>query len=156
MAESDLIDLCRLYTGETWAGAKERIGRLPEGSPLIPSARGDQAFLEGQVLRSLLEYPTTYTTRPLRVLRVIPVEGRIVIRFAADSDPDGLAELIAWGLFSSGGKDDLRGISGLRVISAGHNRLDVGLYGTTACLRLEGVPDRSWTRGGGDEALDCG
>ncbi|MDI5968392.1 hypothetical protein POF50_003350 [Streptomyces sp. SL13] len=146
MAESHLIDLRRRYTGETWAGAKERIGLLPEGSPLIPSARGDQAFLEGQVLRALLEYPTTYTTRPLRVLRVMPVEGRIVVRFAADSDPDGLAELIAWGLFSSGGKDDLRGISGLRVIAAGHNRLDLGLYGTTACLRLEGVPDRSWIR----------
>lgn len=146
MPKSDVIDLCRRYTGETWAGAKERIDRLPSGSPLIPSARGDQAFLDGQVLRALLEYPTTYTTRPLRVLRVIPGEQRTVIRFAADSDPNGLAELIAWGLFSSGGRDDLRGISGLRVIKAGHSRLDLGLHGTTARLRLDGVPDRAWAR----------
>ncbi|MGW1519808.1 hypothetical protein [Streptomyces sp. NPDC002287] len=89
MPKSDVVDLCRRYTGETWAGAKERIDRLPEGSPLIPSARGDQAFLEGQVLRALLEYPTTYTTRPLRIVRVIPDERRPVIRFAADSDPEG-------------------------------------------------------------------
>lgn len=146
MPKSDVIDLCRRYTGETWAGAKERIARLPEGSPLIPSARSDQAFFEGQVLRALLEYPTTYTTRPLRIVRVIPDERRPVIRFAADSDPDGLAELIAWGLFSSGGKDDLRGISGLRVLGAGHGRLDVGLHGTAASLRLEGVPDRAWSQ----------
>ncbi|MEW2626221.1 hypothetical protein [Streptomyces sp. NPDC048106] len=146
MPKSDVIDLCRRYTGETWAGAKERIDRLPQGSPLIPSAQGAQAFLEGQVLRALLEYPTTYTTRPLRIVRVIPDERRPVIRFAADSDPDGLAELIAWGLFSSGGEDDLRGISGLRLLGAGHGRLDVGLHGTTASLRLEGVPDRAWNR----------
>ncbi|MFD4322557.1 hypothetical protein [Streptomyces sp. NPDC058548] len=146
MPKSDVIDLCRRYTGETWAGAKERIEGLPKGSPLIPSARGDQAFLEGQVLRALLEYPTTYSTRPLRILRVIPDERRPVIRFAADSDPDGLAELIAWGLFSSGGMDDLRGISGLRLLDAGHGRLDLGLHGTTASLRLEGVPDRAWVQ----------
>ncbi|MDO0911058.1 hypothetical protein QQM39_09395 [Streptomyces sp. DT2A-34] len=146
MPKSDVVDLCRRYTGETWAGAKERIARLPEGSPLIPSARGDQAFLEGQVLRALLEYPTTYTTRPLRIVRVIPDEPRPVIRFAADSDPEGLAELIAWGLFSSGGKDDLRGVGGLRLVGAGHGRLDVGLHGTTASLRLEGVPDRAWSQ----------
>lgn len=91
-------------------------------------------------------WSTTYTTRPLRIVRVIPDERRPVIRFAADSDPEGLAELIAWGLFSSGGKDDLRGISGLRVLGAGHGRLDIGLHGTTASLRLEGVPGRAWSQ----------
>ncbi|MFD9427339.1 MULTISPECIES: hypothetical protein [unclassified Streptomyces] len=146
MPKNELIDLCRRYTGETWSGAKERFERLPEGSPLIPAARGEQAFLESQVLRALLEHPTTYTTHPLRILRVIPDERRPVIRFAADSDPDGLADLIAWGLFSSGGKHNLGGISGLRVTEAGHDRLDVGLHGTDARLRLEGVPDRAWVR----------
>ncbi|MEI5137028.1 hypothetical protein RB199_38605 [Streptomyces libani] len=60
-------------------------------------------------------------------MRVIPYETRPVIRFAADADPDRLADLIAWGLFSTDGKDDLRGIRGLRVIGAGHGRIDVGL-----------------------------
>ncbi|MEU9484559.1 hypothetical protein AB0D83_13000 [Streptomyces decoyicus] len=146
MPKNDAINLCRRYTGETWAGAKARIKELPKGSPLIPAVRGEQAFLESQVLRALLEYPTTYTTRPLRILRVIPDAQRPVVRFAADADPDGLAELIAWGLFSCGGKDDLRGISGLRVINSGHGRLDVGLLGTAARLRLEGIPDRAWAR----------
>lgn len=138
------IDLCRRYTGETWAGAKQRLEQLPQGCPLIPAACGDQAFLEAEVLRALLDYPTTYTTRPLRVLRVIPFETRPVVRFAADSDPDGLADLIALGLFSTGGKDDLRGIRGLRVIEAHHGRIDVGLLGSDARLRLEGIPARSW------------
>lgn len=142
--QDSLIDLCRRYTGETWSGAKERIERLPNGSPLIPAAQGEQAFLESQVLRVLLEHPTTYTTRPLRVLRVIPSEPRPVIRFAADADPAGLAELIAWGLFSSGGENDLRGIGGLRVAEAGHGRIDVVLHGTDARLRIEGVPEQSW------------
>lgn len=146
MPKSELIELVRRYTGETWSGAKERIEGLPKGSLLIPAARGWQAFLESQVLRALLEYPTTYTTRPLRILRIIPDERRPVIRFAADSDPDGLADLIVWGLFSSGGKDDLGGISGLRVTKARHGRIDIGLHGTSACLRLEGVPDRAWAR----------
>lgn len=109
MLANDVIDLCRRYTGETWAGAKERLTRLPEGSPLVPSADGDQAFLESELLRSLLEFPTTYTTRPLRIMRVIPYMHRPVIRFAADADPDGLTDLISWGLFSTGGEDDLRG-----------------------------------------------
>ncbi|MFE4613232.1 hypothetical protein ACFRK5_33565 [Streptomyces niveus] len=138
------IDLCRRYTGETWAGAKERLDRLPQGSPLIPAAQGDQAFLEAEVLRALLEFPTAYTTRPLRVLRVVPSPTRPVVRFAADSDPDGLADLIAWGLFSTGGKDDLRGIRGLRVTAAGHGRIDVGLLGSDARLRLEGIPEAAW------------
>lgn len=146
MPETDAINLCRLYTGETWAGAKTRIERRPAESPLIPSAFGDQAFLEAQVLRALLEYPTTYTTRPLRVLRVIPGERRTLIRFAPDTDPNGLAELIAWGLFSSGDVNALSGISGLRVTKAGHGRIDVGLYGTDAALRLEGRPERSWAQ----------
>jgi hypothetical protein len=141
---NDVIDLCRRYTGETWAGAKERLTRLPEGSPLVPSADGDQAFLESELLRSLLEFPTTYTTRPLRILRVIPYTHRPVIRFAADADPDGLTDLISWGLFSTGGEDDLKGICGLRVISARYGRIDVGLVGTNAQVRLEGIPERSW------------
>ncbi|NUK21947.1 hypothetical protein [Streptomyces lunaelactis] len=144
MLSDPAIDLCRRYTGETWAGAKERLGKLPQGSPLIPAAQGDQAFLEAEVLRALLEFPTTYTTRPLRILRVIPDETRPVVRFAADSDPDGLADLIAWGLFSTGGKDDLRGIRGLRIIEAGHGRIDVGLLGSDARLRLEGIPEAAW------------
>lgn len=57
---------------------------------------------------ALLEHPTTYTIRPLRIMRVIPYETRPVIRLPADADPDRLADLIAWGLFSTGGKDDLR------------------------------------------------
>ncbi|NBE53958.1 hypothetical protein [Streptomyces boluensis] len=146
MPKSELIDLCRRYTGETWSGAKERIERLPEGSPPIPAAQGQQAFLESQVLRALLDHPTTYTTRPLRILRVIPNERRPVVRFAADSDPDGLADLISWGLFSSGGKHDLHGISGLRVAKDGHGRLDLELHGTNARIRLEGVPDRAWAQ----------
>jgi hypothetical protein len=141
---NDVIDLCRRYTGETWAGAKERIARLPEGSPLIPSAGGDQAFLESEVLRALLEFHTTYTTRPLRIMRVIPYENRPVIRFAADADPDGLTDLISWGLFATGGEDDLRGICGLRIINVRHSRIDIGLLGTDAQVRLEGIPERSW------------
>lgn len=146
MLSDPTIDLCRRYTGETWAGAKERLSQLPQGSPLIPAAHGDQAFLEGQVLRALLEHPTTYTTRPLRIVRVVPYEMRPVIRFAADADPEGLADLIAWGLFSTGGKDDLRGIRGLRVHEAGHGRIDVGLLESDARLRLEGVPDAAWRK----------
>lgn len=146
MPKNDVIDLCRRYTGESWAGANERIGQLPKGSPPIPAARGDQALLEGQVLRALLSYPTTYTTRPLRIVRVVPCEQRAVIRFAGDSDPDGLADMIVWGLFPSGGEEYLHGVSGLRVLKAGHGRLDVGLHGTPASLRLEGIPDRSWAQ----------
>lgn len=140
----DAADLCRRYTGESWAGAKARIRQLPEGTPPIPAAHGDQAFLESEVLRALLEYPTTWTTRPLRVNRVIPRATGLVLRFAADSDAEGLAETIAWGLFATGGEDDLRGISGLRVIKAGHGRVDVGLLGTSARVRLEGIPGRAW------------
>lgn len=90
---------------------------------LIPSVGSDQAFLESEVLRALLEFHTTYTTRPLRIMRVIPYENRPVIRFAADADPDGLTDLISWGLFSTGGEDDLRGICGLRIIKAQHGRI---------------------------------
>ncbi|WP_405774691.1 hypothetical protein [Streptomyces sp. NBC_00859] len=144
MLSDPTIDLCRRYTGETWAGAKERLSQLPPGSPLIPAAQGDQAFLEAQLLRALLEHPTTYTTRPLRIMRVIPYENRPVIRFAADADPDGLADLIAWGLFSTGGKDDLRGIRGLRIQDAGHGRIDVGLLESDARIRLEGIPEVAW------------
>ncbi|MFF0740656.1 hypothetical protein ACFYVL_09660 [Streptomyces sp. NPDC004111] len=144
MPENELIELCRRYTGESWAGAKARIQRQAPDSPMIPSAEGDQAFLESQILRALLEYPTTYTTRPLRVARVVPGERRTLIRFAPDADPDGLAELIAWGLFSSGDADSLRGICGLRIRREGHGRIDVGLYGTQAAVRLEGVPERAW------------
>ncbi|MGW2858188.1 hypothetical protein [Streptomyces sp. NPDC001205] len=146
MPKMNMIDLVRRYTGETWAGAKARLALLSEGSPLIPAAHADQAFLESQVLVALLEYPTTYTTRPLRIQRVIPDEHRPVLRFAADADVDGLAEMIAWGLFPSGDRDSLRGISGLRLIASGHGRLDVGLLGTRARLRLEGVPEQAWTR----------
>ncbi|MFG3255328.1 hypothetical protein [Streptomyces sp. NPDC048172] len=138
------VALCRRYTGETHAGASERLRRLPFGGPFIPMARDDLAFLEAQVLRALLEFPTTYTTRPLRILRVIPREDGAVIRFAADADPDGLADVIAWGLFSCGGEDDLRGICGLRSTGAAHGRVDVGLLGTDARLRLEGIPERAW------------
>lgn len=144
MLPDPVIDLCRRYTGETWSGAKERLSQLPQGSPLIPAAQDDQAFLEAQVLRALLEHPTTYTTRPLRIMRVIPYEARPVIRFAADADPDGLADLIAWGLFSTGGKDDLGGICGLRIHDAGHGRIDIGLLESDARLRLEGVPEAAW------------
>ncbi|MGY5133007.1 hypothetical protein ACWGJW_11455 [Streptomyces nigrescens] len=77
-------------------------------------------------------------------MRVIPYETRPVIRFAADADPDRLADLIAWGLFSAGGKDDLRGIRGLLVIDAGHGRIDVGLLGSDARLRMEGLPEAAW------------
>lgn len=142
--DDDAVDLCRRYTGESWSGAKERIGRLPHGAALIPAAAEDQAFLDAQVLRALLEYPTTYTTRPLRILSVIPQTTRTVVRFAADSDPDGLADLIAWGLFSTAGEDYLHGVSGLRIIEAGHGRLDASLLGTEARIRLEGIPDRAW------------
>ncbi|MEU6404529.1 hypothetical protein [Streptomyces sp. NPDC046985] len=146
MPKDELIALCCRYTGETWSGAKERIGQQPNGSPLIPAAFGEQAILESKLLRALLDHPTAYTTRPLRILRVIPYEHRPVIRFAADSDPDGLADLIAWGLFSSGGKHNLGGISGLRLLNAGHGRLDLRLHGTAARIRLEGVPDRAWAQ----------
>ncbi|WP_326687228.1 hypothetical protein OIE63_08705 [Streptomyces sp. NBC_01795] len=144
MRPDDAVSLCRRYTGETWEGAKERLEGRPEGGPLIPAAWGDQAFLESELLRALLEYPTTYTTRPLRIERVIPREAGMVVRFAADSDADGLADLIAWGLFPTGGRNDLKGVLGLRIVAAGHGRLDVGVVGTNASVRLEGVPDQAW------------
>ncbi|MER5769262.1 hypothetical protein [Streptomyces sp. NPDC001985] len=144
MFHDHAVDLCRRYTGEASSGVKERIRTLPPGSPLIPRALGDQEFLEAQVLRALLEYPTTYTTRPLRIEQVIPRETGTVVRFAADSDADGLTELIAWGLFPTGGEHDLRGICGLRVLHAKHNRIDVGLLGTTATIRLAGIPEKAW------------
>ncbi|MFE2941861.1 hypothetical protein ACFXKG_22820 [Streptomyces sp. NPDC059255] len=139
----DAVALCRRFTGETQAGARARIRVLPSGSPLIPSAHGDQAFLESELLRALLEHPTTYTTRPLRIERVVPYPVRPVIRFAADADADGLTDLISWGLFPTGGEHDLKGVKGLRI-KAGHGRIDVGLLGTNASVRLEGVPERSW------------
>jgi hypothetical protein len=60
----DAVALCRRYTGETHAGAQARIRDLPPSSPLIPSADYEQAFLESELLRALMEHPTTYTTRP--------------------------------------------------------------------------------------------
>lgn len=133
----------RRYTGETHAGAQARIRDLPSGSALVPPADGDQAFLESELLRALLEHPTTYTTRPLRIQRVVPHATRPVIRFAVDAD--GLTDLISWGLFPTGGEHDLKGVKGLRILKAGRGRLDVGLLGTSASVRLEGVPERSWS-----------
>ncbi|MEV4451574.1 hypothetical protein [Streptomyces mirabilis] len=105
---NDAVAVCRRYTGETSAGARARIRDLPSGSPLIPSAGGDQAFLESELLRALLEHPTTYTTRPLRIERVVRYAVRPVIRFAEDADADGLTDLISWGLFPTGGEHDLK------------------------------------------------
>ncbi|GLW74955.1 hypothetical protein Kpho02_72520 [Kitasatospora phosalacinea] len=140
----DAAELRRRYTGESRCGAKAELRRLPAGDPLIPRSSGDQEFLEAEVLRGLLEYPSTYTTRPFRVLWVIPRPTGMTIRFAADADADGLTDFVAWGLFPAGGEDDMRGIPGLRLVNAGHNRMDVGLLGTRARIRLEGVPSTSW------------
>ncbi|WP_217576109.1 hypothetical protein [Streptomyces sp. GbtcB7] len=141
---NDAVAVCRRYTGETSAGARARIRDLPSGSPLIPSAGGDQAFLESELLRALLEHPTTYTTRPLRIERVVPYAVRPVIRFAEDADADGLTDLISWGLFPTGGEHDLKGVKGPRILDAKHGRIDVGPLGTSASVRLEGIPERSW------------
>ncbi|MGW6904838.1 hypothetical protein [Streptomyces sp. NPDC054940] len=140
----DAVALCRRYTGETHAGARVRIRDLPPSSPLIPSADDEQTFLESELLRALMEHPTTYTTRPLRIDRVVPYPSRPIIRFAADADADGLTDLISWGLFPTGGEHDLKGVKGLRILDAKHGRIDVGLLGTSASVRLEGIPERSW------------
>ncbi|WP_330294202.1 hypothetical protein [Streptomyces sp. NBC_00503] len=105
MRANDHVNVCRRYTGETWAGAKARMELLPVGSPPIPRPSGQQELLEAFVLRALLEYPTTYATRPLWITRVIPGEDYCVIRFAPDADPHALTDMISWGLFSSGAED---------------------------------------------------
>ncbi|MFI5867459.1 hypothetical protein [Streptomyces sp. NPDC051546] len=144
MRMDDHINLCRRYTGESWAGAKERIELLPADSSPIPRAEGQQAQLEASVLRALLDYPTTYTTSPLRIERIIPAQPYSVIRFAPDADPHGLTDMISWGLFSSGDADYLGGIAGLRILATRHNRMDIGYPQGTARIRLEGVPQRAW------------
>ncbi|MFI1154769.1 hypothetical protein [Streptomyces sp. NPDC020817] len=144
MRANDHVNLCRRYTGETWAGAKARMELLPVGSPPIPRPAGQQELLEASVLRALLENPTTYTTSPLWITRVIPGEDYCVIRFAPDADPHALTDMISWGLFSSGDADSLGGIAGLRILASGHNRIDVGYPNSTARIRLEGVPEHAW------------
>ncbi|WP_034087926.1 hypothetical protein [Streptacidiphilus albus] len=144
MSFQDVVELRRRYTGETAAGAAQEIRRLARTSAIIPAAEGIQQRLESEVMRCLLDYPSTYTTRPLRVERVVPRPDTLIVRFAADNDPDGLTDQLAWGLFPTGGRDDMRGVPGLRLQTAAHDRLDVMLLGTSARIRLEGVPTRSW------------
>ncbi|GAA3135012.1 hypothetical protein GCM10010449_64560 [Streptomyces rectiviolaceus] len=77
---------------------------------MLPQSAATRRSWEGELLRALLEHPTTYTTLPLRVERVVPYVERPVIRFTEDADANGLTDLISWGVFPTGGEHDLEGV----------------------------------------------